>query len=511
MVATDDDRAPFGERLRRLRVAAGLSQEALAERAGLSAQAIGALETGKRRRPYPNTVSALADALGLSERERAALAEARVETASPTVSTLPPLPQRLAPLIGREEEVRAILASLCAGEERLLTLAGPGGVGKTSLAVVIGNAASELFAGDVAFVPFAAIGDAALVAPEVAAALGLSTAGQQSPDDLVRGALRARRLLLVLDNLEHLPEAALWVADLLAVCPGVTVLATSRSPLRVQGEREILVIPLALPESGAIPTPAEIQEAPAVRLFVERVATPAFALTPANAAAVTAICRRVDGLPLAIELAAARVKVLTPAELLARLDRMLPLLTGGPRDQDDRLRSMGAAIAWSYDLLEPDEQALFRRLAVFAGGFTLGAAEVVGGGGGKGGEDGYRLSAIGYQSVAPPVTLSPHHPLPSSTLDLVGSLVDKSLVQRLDEDGIEPRFGMLATIQAYGLERLEAAGEGPAARRAHGEYFLGLAERAWPAFRQRAGQEPWLDRLDRVGAREPPGGPGVAG
>ena len=474
-MVTDDVRTSFGERLRRLRVAAGLSQEALAERSGLSVQAIGALETGKRRRPYPHTVAALADALELTESERAELAEARGTTASEAPSPRPHLPRRRAQLIGREEDVRAIVARRHAGEDRLLTLTGPGGVGKTSLALAVAGAAGDAFGGDVAFVPLATIADAGLVASEVAATLGLSTTGQQSPDEVVRRALHARQMLLVLDNLEHLPEAGLWVADLLATCPGVTILATSRSPLRLQDEREVRVAPLALPESASIPDPAEISDVPAVRLFIERAAVASFALTRENAAAVTTICRRLDGLPLAIELAAARVKVLSPAELLTRLDRMLPLLSGGPQDRSTRLRSMGEAIAWSYDLLDSDEQALFRRLAVFSGGFTLAAAEWM----------------AGWQGETM-VTGSN----PPETLDLITSLVEKSLVRRLDGDSDEARFGMLATIQEYGLDKLAATGEDTTARRLHAAYFLELTERAWPAFRHRAGQEPWLARLE---------------
>jgi predicted ATPase/DNA-binding XRE family transcriptional regulator len=467
-MATDDSRSPFGERLRRLRVAAGLSQEALADRSGLSVQAIGALETGKRRRPYPHTVGALANALGLTESERTALAEARVAP-SAAACAQPPLPRQRVPLVGRDQEVQVIVALLRAGQDRLLTLTGPGGVGKTSLALAVANVAADAFAGDVAFVPLAAIGDPALVASEVATALGLHITGQQSPHEVVRAALRARRMLLVLDNLEHLPTAALWVADVLTVCPDVTVLATSRSPLRLQDEREVVVAPLTVPETAAVPDPAQLSDVPAVRLFVERVAAPSFALTKDNAATVSTICRRLDGLPLAIELAAARVKVLSPAELLARLDRMLPLLTGGPQDRSTRLRSMSAAISWSYDLLDSDEQALFRNLAGFTGGLTLEAAEWVAHEGG---------------------------PAPSAILDVIASLVDKNLLRRLDGEGDETRFGMLETIREYGLEMLTATGEDAAARRVHAAYFLRLAERAWPAFRQRAGQEPWLDRLE---------------
>ena len=474
-MAADHDRASFGATLRRFRITAGLSQEALAERAGLSAQAIGALETGKRRRPYPHTVAALADALALTDAERAELAAARGAPRSTSSGVPPRLPQTVSPLVGRDEEVRVLAARLRDGQDRLVTLTGPGGVGKTSLALAVAADVADDFADDVVFVSLGAIADPGLIPFEVAAALGLAMTSQQQPDAAVRHALRSRRLLLILDNLEHLPAAAIWVSDLLAVCLQLTVLATSRAPLRIQGEREYLVQPLLTPEITAQTGLDDIAAAPAVRLFVERSTPGSFALTEGNAAAVAAVCQRVDGLPLAIELAAARVRILSPDELLARLDRMMPVLAGGPRDRVARLQSMNAAIGWSYDLLNPDEQALLRRLAVFAGGFTLDAAEVM-------------LVSMQRCSVADGG--APY------ALDIIASLVDKSLLQRADDGASVPRFTMLMTIQAYALEQLSAAAETASARHAHAEYMLALAEQAWPAFRRRAGQESWLNRLE---------------
>jgi non-specific serine/threonine protein kinase len=256
------------------------------------------------------------------------------------------------------------------------------------------------------------------------------------------------------------------------------VLVTSRAVLRLSGEHEYPVLPLATPVTGR-PVPLHALAAnDAVTVFVQRARAvrPDFALDASNAVAVAEICARLDGLPLAIELAAARVKVLPPEALLTRLGSGLDLLAGGPRDQAARLRSMRAAIAWSYDLLDPGERALFRRLSVFSGGFTLAAAEAV------------ATTAIGVGRRTPESALS--------VLDGIMSLVDKSLLRRLDAAGDEPRFGMLSTIQEYGLEQLTATGEEAVARRSHADHVLELAERAALAFRRRADQEPWLDVLE---------------
>jgi predicted ATPase/DNA-binding XRE family transcriptional regulator len=466
--------SPFGEQLRRLREAVGITQEELAERAGLSREAISALERGLRRYPHPQTVRALSDGLGLSDKEaatfRASVPKRPPELPPPNEVPSSPLPVPLTGLVGRQQELEHLQLQLTAGHARLVTLTGPGGVGKTRLALELTADLAPAFADGVVFVPLATVLDPALVLPTIAEALGVRDTNGSSLAERSARVLRDKRLLLVLDNFEHVTEAASMVTKLLATCPGLAVLVTSQSKLRLSGEHEYPVPPLAVPLQYQPIVLAELSANDAVALFLQRAraAKPDFTLTEANAAAVAEICRRLDGLPLAIELAAARVKVFASEMLLARLDRQLPLLAGGPQDQPARLRSMRDAVGWSYGLLHPEEQALFRHLAVFSGGFTLEAAQAV------------------TEGAA----------IHSSALDGVVSLLDKSLLRRLDAEGDEPRFGMLTSLQEYGQERLAIDGEDAAANRAHAAYFIELAEQAWPAFRRRAGQEPWLNRLE---------------
>jgi predicted ATPase/DNA-binding CsgD family transcriptional regulator len=371
----------------------------------------------------------------------------------------------LTPIVGRERETAALRDLLAGRAARLVTLTGPGGVGKTRLAIEV---AATLEAGfdTVAFVPLAPVGDAALVAATIAQAVGL-----EASDETAAAALtahpRAGTMLLILDNVEHLPAAGPLLVELLGATPGLTVLATSQAPLRVSGEQRFPVPPLTLPDPGPLPSTAGLDRFGAVRLFVDRAQAvrPGFVVDDQNAADVVEICRRLDALPLAIELAAARISIFPPHALLGRLAHRLELLTDGANDQPERLRSLRAGMAWSYDLLSADEQRLFRRLAVFAGGCTLAAAEAVDPGGA------------------------------SATLDLVAALVDRSLLQPVMTDGGEPRFAMLETIRAYALERLEASGEALPARRAHAAWFRTLAERAQPGLRG-PDQQHWRDVLE---------------
>ncbi|CAA9538149.1 MAG: hypothetical protein AVDCRST_MAG73-1622 [uncultured Thermomicrobiales bacterium] len=396
----------------------------------------------------------------------------------------PPLPAgRLAPiagnlptpatdLVGRETEVARATALLGNGGARLLTLTGPGGVGKTRLSLAVAEALRDGSPGGAWFVDLAPLADPALVLPTIARALGEGDEGDRPLAERVATRIGERQTLLVLDNMEHLMAAAPTVADLLSRAPSLRVLATSRMPLRLKGEREIPIAPLPTPKAGAGTSAAAADEFAAVRLFVARAqaVAPEFALTDENAASVATICARLDGLPLAIELAAARVRLLTPDAMLARLTKRLPLLTGGARDLPARQRTLQAAIAWSHDLLGPDERSLFQRLAVFAGGWTIEAAEAVAADPGGGGSD-------------------------LDVLDGLGLLAEHSLVRQTADAGSEPRFGMLETIREYGLERLEEHGQAALARDAHAAHFLHLAEEAKPQLTG-ADQVTWLDRLE---------------
>jgi predicted ATPase/DNA-binding XRE family transcriptional regulator len=466
----------FGPQLKALREAAGFTQEELATIAGLSVHAVSALERGERRRPHVETVRALSSALDLPSAERDALLGSARGASQHAVSdelSDVSLPSALTLLLGRDAEMQTLRYWLSDPTARLVTLTGPGGSGKTRLALELARSIAAKGGTRVVFVPLAAIRSAELAAPAIAEVFGLSDVTALDLPKRVRVACADQPTLLLLDNFEQILGAAPLVADLLTLVAPLRVIVTSRAPLRVRGEREFSVGPLSLDSDVDATSPVDLAGAPAVRLFVERVrdVQPDFRLTPANSPMVTAICRRLDALPLALELAAPWMKVLTVEDLLRRLTYDALLSTAGPRDLPERQQTMNATVAWSYQLLAPQEQRAFRRLGALPGRFPIEAAAAV---------------LVGRDASAGGA---------DEALDTVARLIDRSLVLRAETSvAARPLYQTLETVRAYATLELTSAGERDEAMEGLARY---CASEASLAARGMVGhsQGEWLDRV----------------
>lgn len=474
----------FGYWLRRRRKARDLTQRQLAEHVGCTQATVRKLEADERR-PSEQLAVRLAEALAVPDAEQAAFLRAargmgRVDRLDLVAAPIEPAPQlgaatfpHILPappnaLIGRAAEAAAVWALLLRPATRLVSLTGPGGTGKTRLALQVASELLDQFPDGVCFVDLAAVSDPAMLLPTVATALGLRQQAGVSAHERLVAFLRGRRLLL-LDNFEQILDAGPQLAALLAALPELRLLVTSRFVLRLQAEQEFPVTPLGLPTHADEDDLERLAQAEAVQLFVARAhaARHELALGHIQLRAVAAICRALDGLPLAIELAAAWVRLFTPEAILGRLDHRLGLLVGGPRDLPARQRTLRATIDWSYRLLEPAEQAFFCRMGIFSGGWSLEAAE-----------------AFATEMAAE---------RPAN--ELLAALVERQLVQVREGLEGEPCFSLLETLREYALERLEAQGELEQLRRRHAELFAVLAERAEPHLHSLAARR-WMDRLE---------------
>ncbi len=454
------ERQRFGPLLKQFRLTAGLTHEALAERALVSPRTVSDLERGVSRAPRLETINLICDALKLSPAKRAALAAA----AHPnflTASSVDPrlivsgLPTPMTSFFGRETESRDLARLLRRPDVRLVTVTGPGGVGKTRLAVEVAMDLIHVLDDGIRYVSLAASTSRDDIIRAIARSIDVPDQFDSDPFDVLVQTLGKMQFLILLDNFEHLLEAASLISELLHGCPGLTILVTSRAPLRLSGEFEFPVKPLLTPDVDQLPSMEQIINYPAIALFIDRVSqmSPQFGLTGYNARAIATICDLLDGLPLALELAAPRMKLFTPEKFVWNLregptGQSLQLLSGGARDWPDRHQSLRDTLLWSYDLLAPSDRYLLRQLSVFVGGCTIDAAE----------------------TICEPMSAS------SKIIDGLSALLDMSLIHQTVGPHCEPRIELLETIRRFSLEQLEHEGQAESVQRRHARYYLDMVE-----------------------------------